>query len=90
LKTVIFEIGKALGSFSQSGLRHRDITPANILVRSLQPLDLVVTGFGSARLSDYDLDIVAPLETSRYMAPEAIAGGVSAASDWWSLWDDCP
>lgn len=85
LRTVVFEIGKALGSFAQAGLRHRDITPANILVRTLQPLDLVVTGFGSARLSDYDLDIVAPLETTRYMAPEAIAGGVAAASDWWSL-----
>jgi len=85
VKTVVFEIGKALGSFSQAGLRHRDITPSNILVRTLDPMDLVVTDFGSARLSDYDLDIVAPLETTRYMAPEAIAGGVAAASDWWSL-----
>lgn len=85
MRTIVFEIAKALGSFSQAGLRHRDIQPSNILVRTLQPLDLVITGFGSARLSDYDLDIVAPLETTRYMAPEAIAGGVAAASDWWSL-----
>ncbi|WP_245510424.1 AAA domain-containing protein [Rhizobium pisi] len=85
VNSVVFEIGKALGSFSQAGLRHRDITPANILIRTRDPLDLVVAGFGSARLSDYDLDIVAPLETTRYMAPEAIAGGVAAASDWWSL-----
>ncbi|MET3591811.1 hypothetical protein ABID26_001195 [Mesorhizobium shonense] len=85
VRSVVFEIGKALGSFSQSGLRHRDIRPANILVRSADPLDLVVIGFGSARLSDYDLDVVAPLETTRYMAPETIAGGVAAASDWWSL-----
>ncbi|WP_234885244.1 protein kinase domain-containing protein [Rhizobium rhizogenes] len=85
LRTVTFEIGKALGSFSQAGLRHRDIRPSNILIRTEEPLDLVISGFGSARLSDYDLDIVAPLETTRYMAPEAIAGGVSAASDWWSL-----
>ncbi|WP_309547143.1 AAA domain-containing protein [Rhizobium rhizogenes] len=85
VKTVVFEIGKALGSFSQAGLRHRDITPSSILVRTFDPIDLVVTDFGSARLSDYDLDIVAPLETTRYMAPEAIAGGVAAASDWWSL-----
>ncbi|WFU04592.1 AAA domain-containing protein (plasmid) [Rhizobium sp. CB3171] len=85
LRTITFEIGKALGSFSQAGLRHRDIRPSNILIRTAEPLDLVISGFGSARLSDYDLDIVAPLETTRYMAPEAIAGGVSAASDWWSL-----
>ncbi|PDT32288.1 histidine kinase [Rhizobium sp. L9] len=85
VNSIAFEVGKALGSFSQAGLRHRDITPANILIRTLDPMDLVVTGFGSARLSDYDLDIVAPLETTQYMAPEAIAGGVAAASDWWSL-----
>jgi primosomal replication protein N'' len=55
------------------------------LVRSRDPLSLAISDFGSARLSDFDLDIVSPLETTRYMAPEAIAGGVAAASDWWSL-----
>jgi primosomal replication protein N'' len=85
IRSVIFEIGKALHSFSQAGLRHRDLRPANIMVRNEEPLDLVVTGFGSARLSDFDLDVVAPLEITRYMAPETIAGGVAAASDWWSL-----
>ncbi|MGG7382312.1 protein kinase domain-containing protein, partial [Escherichia coli] len=79
------ELGKCLHSFSEHGLRHRDLRPGAILVRQKDPLDLVVTGFGSARLSDFDLDIVSPLETTRYSAPEAIAGGVAAASDWWSL-----
>ncbi len=85
IRTIAMEVGRALASFSQAGLRHRDVRPENILVRTKVPLDLVITGFGSARLSDYDLDVVAPLETTRYMAPEAIAGGVAAASDWWSL-----
>ncbi|HEY5759718.1 MAG TPA: AAA domain-containing protein, partial [Steroidobacter sp.] len=44
-----------------------------------------ITDFGSARLSEFDLDIVSPLETTRYTSPEGIAGGVAAASDWWSL-----
>ncbi|HYO64050.1 MAG TPA: AAA domain-containing protein [Pyrinomonadaceae bacterium] len=82
---VVEEVGRVLQSFSECGLRHRDLTPEAILVRSKEPLDLVVTNFGSARLSDFDLDIVSPLETNRYTAPEAVAGGVSAASDWWSL-----
>jgi serine/threonine protein kinase len=82
---VVDELGKCLHSFSEHGLRHRDLRPGAILVRQKDPLDLVVTGFGSARLSDFDLDIVSPLETTRYSAPEAIAGGVAAASDWWSL-----
>ncbi len=85
IKAVATELGRALASFSQAGLRHRDLRPENVLIRTRDPLDLVVTGFGSARLSDFDLDVVAPLETTRYMAPEAIAGGVAAASDWWSL-----
>lgn len=85
LSRIVYEVGRALQSFSEHGLRHRDLRPGAIVVRSRDPLDLVVTSFGSARLSDFDLDIVSPLETNRYSAPEAIAGGVAAASDWWSL-----
>ena len=85
IRHVVDELGQALHAFSEAGLRHRDLRPATLLVRSREPLDLVISGFGSARLSEFDLDIVSPLETTRYMAPEAIAGGVAAASDWWSL-----
>ncbi|HRD95343.1 MAG TPA: AAA domain-containing protein [Rubrivivax sp.] len=85
IRRIVFELGKALNSFSEVGLRHRDIRPSTLLVRQRDPLDLVIGGFGSARLSDFDLDIVSPLEITRYMAPEAVAGGVAAASDWWSL-----
>ncbi|KVN34418.1 AAA domain-containing protein [Burkholderia ubonensis] len=85
IRHVVDELGQALQAFSEVGLRHRDLRPGTLLVRSREPLDLVISGFGSARLSEFDLDIVSPLETTRYMAPEAIAGGVAAASDWWSL-----
>jgi primosomal replication protein N'' len=82
---VVREVASALQAFCEIGLRHRDLRPAAILVRARNPLDLVITSFGSARLSEFDLDIVSPLETTRYTAPEAVAGGVAAASDWWSL-----
>lgn len=85
VRHVLREVGQALHAFNEAGLRHRDLRPTSLLVRAHEPLDLVISGFGSARLSEFDLDIVSPLETSRYMAPEAIAGGVAAASDWWSL-----
>jgi primosomal replication protein N'' len=85
IRRIVGELGKALHAFSEVGLRHRDIRPATLLVRQRDPLDLVISGFGSARLSEFDLDIVSPLEITRYMAPEAVAGGVAAASDWWSL-----
>lgn len=85
LRRVVYELGKALSSLAEVGVRHRDIRPETLLVRNRDPLDLVIGGFGSARLSEFDLDIVAPLEVTRYMAPEAVAGGVAPASDWWSL-----
>lgn len=82
---LVRELSLAVHSLTEAGLRHRDLRPSAIFVRSKDPLDLVIGGFGSARLSEFDLDIASPLETTRYMAPEAIAGGVAAASDWWSL-----
>lgn len=85
LNNIVNELWKALASFEELGLRHRDLSPDTVALRTRDPLDLVVTGFGSARLSDFDLDAVAPLELTRYSAPEAIVGAVSGASDWWSL-----
>ncbi len=85
IRRIVYELGKALDALAEVGLRHRDIRPGTLLVRHRDPLDLVIGGFGSARLSEADLDIVSPLEISRYTAPEAVAGGVAAASDWWSL-----
>ena len=85
VRRIVYELGKALDALAEVGLRHRDIRPGTLLVRNRDPLDLVIGGFGSARLSEFDLDIVSPLEVTKYMAPEAVAGGVAAASDWWSL-----
>ncbi len=85
VRHVVWELGMAFEAFNEAGLRHRDLHPGVLYVRRRAPLDMVVGGFGSARLSSLDLEIAAPLEITRYMAPEAIAGGVAAASDWWSL-----
>ncbi|WP_310564229.1 AAA domain-containing protein [Hydrogenophaga sp.] len=84
-RRIAYELGKALEALAEVGLRHRDIRPGTLLVRNRNPLDLVIGAFESARLSEYDLDIVSPLEVTRYTSPEAVAGGVAAASDWWSL-----
>lgn len=85
IRTIIDEVGRALYDFACVGLRHRNLQPDVILIRDPDSLDLVIHGFGSARLSEFDLDLVSPLETTRYMAPEAVLGGVASASDWWSL-----
>lgn len=85
IEVLVDEIGRALHDFSEAGMRHRDISPQNILIRNEETFDLVIIDFSSARLSDYDLDTDSPLELTRYTAPEAIIGGISPASDWWSL-----
>ena len=85
VRQIVSELGMALNALAEVGLRHRDLRPGTLLVRHRDPLDLVIGGFGSARLSEFDLDIVSPLEITPYTAPEAVAGGVAAASDWWSL-----
>lgn len=82
---LVEELGTALATFAEHGLRHRALRPANLLIRSRNPLDIVIIEYGSASLSEFDLDIVSPLDISRYTAPETLAGGVCAASDWWSL-----
>ena len=85
IRPIVHEIGKALHAFAEAGLRHRDLKPEHVHVRSIEPLDLVIAEFGSARHSKFDLDIVSPLETTAYTAPEAAIGAVSPTSDWWSL-----
>ena len=85
IRHVMTELGQALNTFTAAGLRHCDLRPNNLLVRTKEPLDLVITGFGSARLSEFDLEVISPLATTFYTSPEVVAGGVSVASDWWSL-----
>jgi primosomal replication protein N'' len=85
LRRMVECLGLVLSEFSEIGLRHRDLRPGNILLRSREPLELAVTGFKWARLSDFDLESATPPKFSRYAAPETIVGAVSAASDWWSL-----
>jgi serine/threonine protein kinase len=58
LRRLAEELGRALADFTEQGLRHRDLRPDAILFRTHDPLDLVITDFGSARLSDFDLEAV--------------------------------
>jgi serine/threonine protein kinase len=85
LRRIVEELTDALATFMESGLRHRSLHPEKILVRSSEPLDLVVTGFESARLSEADLETESLIDFSRFTAPEAMIGGVASASDWWSV-----
>lgn len=79
------EIGTALAGLEAVNIRHRDLKPANVLVRSREPLDLVVADFSTATFSEFDLQMTVVRQTTRYAAPETIAGTFAVSSDWWSL-----
>lgn len=84
LRDFVFSIGNILNELCCEGIRHCAITPSNIRIGSSSGTDTQLTGFSSAQFSRFDIEMC-PLDISRYTAPEAIVGGLSAASDWWSL-----
>lgn len=84
LRPIVEQLGSALGDLSICGLRHRNLRPSHVQIRTREPLDLVITGFSAARISEFELDIAPATGASRYSAPETLAGAVAAASDWWS------
>ena len=85
LRDLLRELGTALSALHSQQIIHRNLTPSNTLLRTLDPLDLVLSEFGSAAVSELDLQPGTTLIHSRYAAPETIAGLYSPASDWWSL-----
>lgn len=64
---------------------HRDIKPENILVRTLKPLDVVLTDFGAAVLIQMSREYRSGTRSLAYGAPEAAGGEAAPPVDWWSL-----
>jgi serine/threonine protein kinase len=80
------QAAKALGRAHESGIVHRDVKPANIMVDPYGTVRLL--DFGIAKLAS-EADAVAPgvvAGTAAYMSPEQIhAEGVDHRTDVWSL-----
>lgn len=85
IRQIVKSIGRILCALTESGLRHGNLRPENILISHRAPLSLLLTGFQFSRLSTFDLDTTTQPNSALYTAPEVIAGGISVASDWWSL-----
>jgi len=81
------EIARPLLVLHKNGILHLDLKPDNILVRTLDPLDVVLTDFGIASLLDeeYSKKMTDIKGTSMYQSPESLSGIVGPKSDWWSL-----
>lgn len=85
LRAVIKELAAALHHLHGLGVMHKDLKPANILIRSLERFDLVLADFGLASLTDLSMRAVSQSRTAAYSAPELRAGFAGWASDWWSV-----
>src|SRR5262249_13105079 len=65
--------------------RQIDLSPSNILVRSADPLNLVLSDFGGVRGTGLSQAIGALQVKTGYMAPEALGNGNHSKSPYWSL-----
>ena len=81
---LVRQVTDGLEQLHKAGIQHRDLKPTNILVRSEQPLDLVLADFGMAAVADTTV-LTQAHGTLFYSAPETLTGMYSRASDYWSL-----
>ena len=85
VRLTLIELTNAVAALHSANILHRDLKPSNILVRTLEPLDLVLTDFGISSVAEISLHATSVNRTAAYSAPEALTGVVSRASDWWSI-----
>lgn len=85
LQAVLREIADALAAVHAVGLLHRDLKPENTLVRSLRPLDLVLTDFGISSVLDATQRFTGTARTLPYASPESLSGVIDGKADYWAL-----
>lgn len=85
IKGIVHSIGKILASLSENGFRHGNLRPEHIVISEKDQLRFYLTGFEYRQSSNFDLEVVSLPASVKYQAPEVLAGGISQASDWWSL-----
>lgn len=85
LHTVIDELATALQDVHAVGLVHRDIKPENILLRSRDPLDLVLTDFSISSILDVTQRFTGVARTLPYASPESLSGVIDFKCDFWAM-----
>lgn len=82
---VVRELASAVQHAHAAGLVHRDIKPSNVLVRGLDPIDLVLADFGLARELMAGAEAGSSSHGRGYGSPEALQGVHGFPGDWWAV-----
>ncbi len=82
---VVRELAAALVAVHEVALIHRDLKPENMLLRSEQPLDLVLTDFSTASVVETTQRFTGMARTLHYAPPEALSGVLDAKADYWAF-----
>lgn len=90
VRSILLELHDALAHLHEKTVEgqqliHRDIKPENILVRTRDPLDLILADFGIASIIEASQHFSTLSRTVKYGAPEAAHGKVGTATDYWAL-----
>ncbi len=85
LNVLVRELNTALAAVHQAGLLHRDLKPENVLIRSREPLDLVLTDFGTASVLDATQRFTGTARSLPYASPESLSGVIDVKTDYWAL-----
>jgi len=87
IKEIIKEMTLLLQSIHKENVIHRDIKPQNILVRTMEPLDLILTDFGISSIIDEEISKIMTSKsgTRIYFAPESFSGVIGYEVDFWAL-----
>src|SRR5690606_662622 len=85
VRRIVAEIADALNGIHAHRILHRDLKPENVMVRSRNPLELALTDFGIASLTDATQHFTSMARTTMYAAPEVLTGVIDGKADWWAL-----
>ena len=85
-RDILRQLNRAI-HFLHTYIIHRDIKPSNILIRSIKPLDIVLTNFGISSILDpkSSMRFTPQRGTTMYLAPESLSNIITKAVDYWAV-----